>query len=259
MIRFALLLTLALVPPVIGAQGPAPPLNVGDTWMYQIDTPARSYKEKDTVVAVRDCGGGQCYVLHSESQGETNDFWITKDWELIRNGGTSASGSYNFTYSPPLPIYVFPLEVGKNWSWNSTFSGILTSGSENQTYTGTIAGISRRVASKETVTVPAGEFEVFLVEHLDDKYLTRRLWFSERVREAVKFEFYERGRSVLTGSLLSYSLAEMAPSQSPSEYAMAGVAAVVVLGAVLLYRQRARSRRVSESVAEKPKATESEP
>lgn len=260
MIRYAILLILTLLPAtVVTAEKSAPSMNVGDTWTYQIETSARSYREVDTVVGLRDCGGVQCYILHSESQGETTDYWMSQDWELIRNSGTSTSGSYNFTYSPPLPIYVFPLEVGKSWSWNSTFSGTLASASESQNYTGTIVGISRRVASKATVTVPAGDFETFLVEHLDDTHVTRRLWFGEQVREAVKFEFYERGTMVLTGSLISYTLAQ-GVNQFPLEYIALGVTAVGIVAGFLTYKLRRRGKVTSSDAIVDPSegAVESE-
>jgi len=218
-----------------------PELNIGETWTYEIETEARSYKEKNTVIAIKDCGGVTCYLIHSESPGETNDYWMTRNWELFRNSGTSASGRYNFTYNPPLPIYAFPLEVGGAWSWNSTFEGTITSGGLDQNYTGTIAGIHRRVTAKEMVTVPAGTFEAYLVEHLDDKFVTRKLWFSEKVKEAVKFEFYERGRVSLKGNLVSFTLASL-PGEKVIPVEMIGAAAAVGVAVVVIFIARARRK-----------------
>lgn len=247
-----MLILSALLPFALAIEN-APVLSVGDAWTYDIKTALdETFQEKDTVLTIEKCGEKECYVFGTESPKETTKYWMTRDWELVRLTGTSEKKeSFDFVYTPAIAIYSFPLTTGKRWEWKSTFSGYLTdSRGERFNYNGTIDGVSRKVVSTESITVPAGTFDTLVIEHYSGGILSRRVWFSPVAKEAVKFEFYNEGQLVLSGVLASYAQGSTIDALRWAPFGIAAVVIVVV--SVFFIRKRRMSRgKVGEGSTEK--------
>jgi hypothetical protein len=72
----------------------------------------------------------------------------SESYYKVDNSGVYLYGSSGYPYVPPLLLFKFPLKVGNTW----------------QVFNATGFSVEARVTSQESLTVPAGTFNCFLVE-----------------------------------------------------------------------------------------------
>src|SRR2546428_539049 len=139
-----------------------PILRVGDTWHYHYTGSESDSTEQ--IVRSETCGLAQCVVDQENNSAWNDTVVLTEDWNLSREyfaDHTTPFNSSNF-YTPALHLYQFPLQTGESWWWNSSISGWYKDLSGNHTETGNFS-VMRKVINQTTVTVPAGNFDTFLV------------------------------------------------------------------------------------------------
>ncbi len=90
-------------------------------------------------------------------------------------------------------MYQLPLQVGDSWVWD-TLATRTTILQEPDSRTPTIKTENfhvyglRKVVGIEKVTVPAGEYSAFVIEHFDlNEVIREKLWFSVDAGEAVRY------------------------------------------------------------------------
>ena len=119
------------------------------------------------------------------------------------NGGSSIQTvlgstikSRSGTFDPPLGGYPVELQVGKKWSGRS--SNAFTDGNTYQLQTET------KIVGRETVTVPAGTFQTFVVRTTmfssSGATFTQTFWIDPRYGAPIKFENIGRQWSRITRS-----------------------------------------------------------
>ena len=181
---------------------PAPQLNVGDRWEYQvIDMISGSVTDKFT----------RRLTNTAADELRFGGYITDKSLNLLRR---VSSGKTTSSWTPKRPYHDFPLQIGKSWS----VTGVL----DNDRLVSEHA-FSYRVVRQEQVVVPAGLFDTLRVEGLS-KYKakmkkdgtggegvsTYRYWFSPLARNFVAFEYEETNwRGVVSKKerteLLSYN------------------------------------------------------
>jgi len=168
------------------------------------------------------CGLAQCVVDQENNPAWNDTVVLTEDWNLSREYFADHTTPFNSSslYSPALHLYQFPLQTGESWWWNSSISGWYKDQLGNHTETGNFS-VMRKVINQTTVTVPAGNFETFLVAGYvnNGTVLNQYRWFSTLAKTSVKWVTFD----VQTGAVLnsyvmtSYSLAVVpSPYQNPS-------------------------------------------
>jgi TolB-like protein len=113
------------------------------------------------------------YITRGEAQSdvlgniksETSSYYIKKDdgVYLVGAKGGSSMGTATMTYDPPYLYYPYDMEVGKQWEVNSA---ILM---EGKVFHMSMKGAlkqeeKRKVIKRDTITVPAGTFDCFVIE-----------------------------------------------------------------------------------------------
>ena len=194
------------------AETAVPVLSVGDQWSYgwfngefTNDTgEVGGHMMTVTVDRMEDFEGVSCYVCiyeYSVDQYEnrTQTVWLTSDWRVIKTEDhfvhPEVESRYTCIWNPGMKLYDFPLTVGKEWANRSYRNGEqktwLKDGTEETgTWTDYIDW-SRRVVEIETVTVPAGTFETFVLEGFGGEpptWFELRSYFSLDVKNYVKAE-----------------------------------------------------------------------
>lgn len=204
------------------AETEAPSLSVGDQWTYEwmnATGELEGIPRTMTVDRIEDFEGVPCYVLISDIEigpiNMTKTAWMNSNWVILKTEDyeiwKDLEQRVTKVYNPGIKLYDFPLSVGKEWSgrsyvagtswWNSTTAGEGTdTGSEYIDWV-------RKVVATETITVPAGNFDTYIVEELKFGDGTR-FWFSVDAKNHVKLEYFGEyyvgeEREVLT----SYELA----------------------------------------------------
>jgi hypothetical protein len=224
----------------------APILCVGDQWTYlEVYKYGKSCRT-EIIDRIEDFEGAECYVriqncLYIDPAYEANTVWITSDWVVLKiYMQESIDFRYFTTYYPGWKLYDFPLTVGKEW-------GEKSHGTESYLDAdGEIMGTGyphkdwiRSIVSTETVTVPVGTFDTYVIEELMMGNC-KRFWFSEDVKNYVKMEILGENNSVeLTKVLTSYELAPQENEQGNLLLLITLSAAIGVLGITsLIYHSR---------------------
>lgn len=238
------------------AETVAPILNVGDQWSYgwfngeftNATGEVGGLGVAVTVDRMEDFDGVRCYVCIYDYRGDphenrTQTVWMTSDWVILKTEDyyiytvPDAETRITFIWSPGMKLYDFPLTVGKEWSersyrtieqsWYDHAKG------EEEKWTGEVDYIDwlRRVVSTETVTVPAGIFDTYVVEGVGAEPimgLGQRVYFSPDAKTHVKWEApgMSGGGEVLT----SY---ELAPQANEQENGSSNMPLIIVLPAAI--------------------------
>ena len=132
----------------------APQLAAGDTWVYNRrnafnDEFVATYRHR--VAAIKDNSVWLEVVRQGDADGVNQTY--TADWNWV---AASLTNMQRFNFSPPLPAYVFPLEVGRHWQQDITATDPGTGKRFNVKVYGWVLGIER-------VKVPAGEFDAYKI------------------------------------------------------------------------------------------------
>jgi len=243
----------------------APFLSVGDKWNYTWIGEGGDFPRTVTIDRIEDFEEVQCYVFidkyrHSELINRTEITWMTSDWvilkteELETNHLDDLEQRITRIYTPGKKLFDFPLSVGKEWSGRSyvevvgEWSGAVV-GEGSDTGWEYVDWV-RTVVAKETVTVPAGTFDTYVIE--EPKYMSgERFWFCTGVQNYVKHTCYILSQVESEGSerarLTSYELApqenEQGNGSSDLSLPIALGASIGVLGFTsLLYYRRNRDK-----------------
>ena len=227
------------------AETEAPILRVGDRWGHKdlhSSGEAVGTQFNATVDRMEYCDEVLCYVCIYDYPVFTRTVWMTSDWVVLRTHETSLNCIT--IYSPGKKLYDFPLNVGKEWSGKSNVTlCYLNSDGEITHYAWDYLDWVRKVVSTETITVPAGTFDTYVVEEVDHwNSIAYRLWFSADAKNYVKMEHFEGG---IGGEVMtSYELAPQG-NGSRTSYLIIGVAAVIgflCFTIFLYYRNRQGTR-----------------
>jgi len=250
-LSIVLLLAFMLVGQISILEAEAPSMSVGDSWTYAGERLSKYYNV--TIDRNEDYEGVQCYVWITNYPDSTLQEWITtkeEDWVILKlNHDIAYAGEIvDQTYSPGLKLFDFPLNVGKEWSgrsyievsswWNSTEGiGESDKGSEYMDW-------SRKVVSKETVTVPAGTFDTYVIEEVE--YMGGQIfWFSTDVKNYVKHAHCSQDTTAVTSleHLTSCELAQTDNGASNLPLIIILPAAIGVLGVAFFIYSRRNHRR----------------
>ena len=102
--------------------------------------------------------------------------------------------------NPPLNNSGFPLYVGKNWTATTTqtmtvnhiLNGVLTQGNDSQRTTSNYT-----VLKSEDVTVPAGEFQTFVIRMTNNGGSSSEIYYSTKANMQVKeLDYFQNGNLV---------------------------------------------------------------
>lgn len=156
----------------------APQLNAGDTWTWFGDgtddrTRTETFERYD----------GEAMVLHVTTNTHDRTRIRTKDGNLMHD--LNASGESVKMRKPHSGFLSFPLFVGKTWKHTYVNSGT----SRDSRY---------KVVAYQPVTTPAGTFDAFKIEGLDQRWdrpygIIVTLWYAPAVKNIVKFAGEEGG------------------------------------------------------------------
>jgi TolB-like protein len=159
-------------------------LNKGNYWTFETTSQTTGATQAGTMV--NRAGGHELfngmpvfsYIYGIETQAEgmytgniqttSSCYYIKKADGIymvgIKNDAMTNQGPVliTMTYEPPYLVYPYDMEVGKQWEANSAIQ-IVTSGISSNKITQKQAE-KRAVIGRETITVPAGTFDCFVIE-----------------------------------------------------------------------------------------------
>jgi hypothetical protein len=227
-----------------------PILSVGDQWTYlEVYEQGKSY-HTEIIDRKEDFEGASCYVLIQDSLYpgpvyEANTVWLTSDWVVLKTYTQEVSNvRYYTTYYPGWKLYDFPLIIGKEWGEKShgTLSYLDEEGEINGTWYSHEDWV-RNVISTETITVPAGTFDTYVVEEYKMGNC-KRFWFSEDVKNYVKMEWGDIDGVQFTIVLTSYELSPQKNELGNLPLLIALSTAIGVLGIIfLIFQIRSEAKR----------------
>ena len=219
------------------AETDAPILSVGDQWSYgwfneeftNTTGEVGDHLMTVTVDRMEDVEGIPCYVCIYEYsanlyENRTQTVWLTSDWRVLKTEDhlfyPEVETRITCVWSPGMKLYDFPFTVGKEWADRSYRNGeqevwFEDGNEETGTWTDYIDW-SRKVVSMETVIVPAGTFEVYVLEGFGGEppiWLEQRFYFSPDVKTHLKAEALGGGGEVLT----SYELVPQGSEQASEQ------------------------------------------
>lgn len=228
-VLISILLALGLAYLIITKQTPSeergialPMWSVGDRWVHRFTYPV----ENSTVVITNEVSGEQtienasCYAVNITSENQTNQVvnYLSKDsltlmatWiRYVAPQETPAGTAIESTLVMRGGFeYKFPMSVGS--CWVSSTQGRIVFKLENNdiVYTNweNIAQITNSVLRKETIQVPAGKFECYVVKSeitVQAGTIIQFTWFSHTAKWWVKQERYVENNLVIKAELLSF-------------------------------------------------------
>ena len=162
--------------PAAPQQGPitasAPPVwRPGDRWVYAWTSGQTSGTKNVEVLEIREINTVSFYLV---KVGEVEQFY-TKD---LRWAGSMRDGKVQSRMTPPQPWFVWPLEVGRQWTHRGSFEDATGKGAHND---------SSSVVGAEVVEVPAGRFSTLKVVRETDSRDSDQYWYAPEVRFYVKW------------------------------------------------------------------------
>lgn len=204
MVKHLWWLGVALVSASVWAQADGagrPVAKVGDVAVYAVEqrTDRRSFDETVTVTLV-----DQTHIKGKNLRPNRNPPEIEAVWTL--DWATVVSGASGTRFDPPIPGFKFPLVVGD--TWKSSFVGDATNKSKSKT------DLDFKVAARENVKTPAGEFDSFRIESegwingvtwSGSIRMSEVRWYAPAIGRVVKSEYKDyRG-----GQLWSHTVSEL--------------------------------------------------
>lgn len=233
----------------------APSLGTGNQWTY-IRTDVNSGTASSLTLLVKEqttltLGGTGYSVWHVKQttvqpfSGSTlisyDDLWVTVDGLRVAKTVTASVpvlGNTTFTYAPPMPQAVFPLNAGGSWSVPSQATTV--NNLVNITVSITTDGI---VNDEQSVSVPAGVYTAAVIRSPSSGNPYSLSYYSESAGGFVRIDRYNgQGRLTSVQNLTS-------TNYSPGLFGIPtvvwilgfGVLVVVVAAAVIMLRRRSRS------------------
>jgi len=150
----------------------APPVwRPGDRWVYTWTSGQTSGTKNVEVLEIREINTVSFYLV---KVGEVEQFY-TKD---LRWAGSMRDGKVQSRMTPPQPWFVWPLEVGRQWTHRGSFEDATGKGAHND---------SSSVVGAEVVEVPAGRFSALKVVRETDSRDSDQYWYAPEVRFYVKW------------------------------------------------------------------------
>lgn len=196
----------------------APSLKIGDSWTYDRTDGWKNLKEYTSVVVVTAVNEGE---IRTEAK-RTDNGEITT---IIRNKDLNRRAiqvaNRKFDSDPYYPTYAFPLEIGKSWEKEVTFT-------RNFDDRKVVTQLKGEVIGREKVTVPAGTFDALKIvvkgsyngwsgsapqgSNRWSGQQSETIWYAPEVKNAVKsiYEDSNTFRSVTKTilELVEYKLAQ---------------------------------------------------
>lgn len=158
-------------PPAVHA--PAPPeWKRGDRWVFEWKSGTERGTKTVEVVEARDVNQVRYYVVRLA---EFEHFYTVElHWAAaVRDSKVDAR------MLPPLPWFVWPLEVGRRWTHQGTFEAPSGKASFNDRFA--VVGI-------EAIEVPAGRFETLKVVRETDRRDYDEYWYAPPARWHVRWK-----------------------------------------------------------------------
>jgi len=143
----------------------------GDQWAYTWTSGQTSGTKSVEVLEIREINTVSFYLV---KVGEVEQFY-TKD---LRWAGSMRDGKVQSRMTPPQPWFVWPLEVGRQWTHRGSFEDATGKGAHND---------SSSVVGAEVVEVPAGRFSALKVVRETDSRDSDQYWYAPEVRFYVKW------------------------------------------------------------------------
>ena len=176
----------------------------GDQWVYTWTSGQTSGTKSVEVLEILEINTVSFYLV---KVGEAEQFY-TKD---LRWAGSMRDGKVQSRMTPPQPWFVWPLEVGRQWTHRGSFEDATGKGAHND---------SSSVVGAEVVEVPAGRFSALKVVRETDSRDSDQYWYAPEVRFYVKW-VGRRGDTQFEEDLREYRPAQRlipgpAPSRPPS-------------------------------------------
>lgn len=190
------------------ADGASKPVaKVGDVSVYAVDQRGdkRTTEETVTVTSVDQTHIKSKHVRPDRNPPEIEGV-LTADW------ATTVSGASGTRFDPPIAGFKFPLVVGDGWK--SSFVG---EGASNKSKT----DLDFKVAARETVKTPAGEFDAYRIEAegwitgitwSGAIRMTEVRWYAPAIGRVVKSEYKDfRGGNLWTNTVTELKSFKPAP------------------------------------------------
>lgn len=158
---------LSAAGPVPAVRGDEPPeWRPGDTWTYRSTAGAESQIRVLEVVEIREIGGTRYYVVRTEG----GEHYYTMD---LHWAAAARDRRVEARITPPLPWFVWPLDVGRRWSHR----GIYEEPSGKRDFDTEFA-----VTASEIIEVPAGRFQSLKVVRETAGQYSDEYWYVPEVR-----------------------------------------------------------------------------
>jgi hypothetical protein len=222
------LFVLVLVP-VPAAAEPAPSLQAGDFWLYEVTKAGVPTKGQINVsVTIAEASGYTFKVLRVPSSGPKEFDWSVLPDLSVREerwaGGTKR-------YEPPLRELAFPIGVDALSEQKVSVTVTPTTGNssviefEHRT----------RVVRRETVSTGAGNFDTYVAERTDIGSIAKyTIWYAPAAGAAVKRDYWEGDVLRESWSLVRFSFGA-APPAGPDFAGLGPVGAGIAVGAMALF------------------------
>lgn len=200
-----------------------PPLHVGDSLVFVRTVQGASRRTESivnvTVAAAEPSLGGQVFKRIEDSAYSVTTQWITSDWVVLKEetrwksdvGLAKRNQTWLFEYSPGLQLLKSSLGQGETWELRSTYSLTITNSSgDARKYSGE-AQYTRKVTSRESISVPAGDFDSVVIEEYQAQKLVFKSWLaveadwnpiSLRLGIPVRSESYSDGQLAVYDELI---------------------------------------------------------
>ncbi|MGQ9469375.1 MAG: hypothetical protein ACUVTD_06065 [Nitrososphaerales archaeon] len=267
----AISLILSMIPSAIlvsyvSAQAQKPSYSIGNKWEYRIEyldseisgTITREIVEELSVTI--DAEEYECFkikVWQLVQIDETNssldmnlyllksDLSVVKsDFELVQGGNIQQIT--NITYSPPLKEIIFPMDVGDIWWANATKTETVEFPPLPHPFNGPFTKTSQfsqnfSVVRRETVTVPAGTFDTFVIEYETPDVIYEE-YYSSMAGGSVRESVYDKSwNEKIRIVLIDYNYAPPGGLIDWWIWLVIGIVAVViVVSAIFLIRRGKR-------------------
>jgi hypothetical protein len=165
----------------VGAKVERPEWKVGYEWRYAWKEGGRSGTYTNEMVREEEFDGRPAYVVRS---GKNEDYYAK---DVVGLFARKAAGRVVFKRSEPRQNFLWPLEIGKEWTNSYSLENIQNNTSEMFNY-------RMVVAKAEEIMVPAGTFETFKVEVFTPRTgkLFGEYWYSPTVKAVIKEKEYRQ-------------------------------------------------------------------
>jgi len=184
----------ATAPPQKPGAAAPPEWHPGDRWVYRING---SDKETRTieVESTRSVSGQPYYYVIKASDTDLLNYWtLDLGWAAV----VSSDSRVVARVDPPVPWFVWPLDVGRQWTHQGRYEDRNGRHDANSRF---------MVTAREIVDVPAGRFETLKVVREGESVNSDQYWYAPEVRTYVKW-IVKRGDQRIEEELVGYKPAE---------------------------------------------------